>query len=66
MADHSLIALDVLVVLLAEFEATLLRKGFRRHDARNMYKRAKVRLEHERLNETGEGFSSVLRLLAFD
>lgn len=45
---------DVLEVLLAEFKATLIRKGFRRADIKERYELAKSRLEDERRDPTGK------------
>lgn len=45
---------DVLDVLMTEFRAAVVRKGFRRIDIDNMYERAKDRLENERRNPTGK------------
>lgn len=44
---------DVLEVLLTEFKAALIRRGFRRADINTMYEHAKTRLENERQDPTG-------------
>lgn len=45
---------DVLEVLMTEFKAALVRKGFRRFDIDDMYDRAKQCLETERRQPTGK------------
>jgi hypothetical protein len=45
---------DVLDVLMTEFKAALVRKGFRRIDIDDMYERGKERLEDERRDPTGK------------
>ncbi|KAF3035343.1 hypothetical protein E8E12_006774 [Didymella heteroderae] len=45
--------IDVLDVLMTEFKAALVRKGFRRVDIDELYARGKERLEHERRDPRG-------------
>ncbi|KAH6621891.1 hypothetical protein C7974DRAFT_414573 [Boeremia exigua] len=46
--------IDVLQVLMKEFKAALVRKGFRRMEIDTMYDRGKARLENERQYPTGK------------
>ncbi|UPX20143.1 uncharacterized protein EKO05_0010385 [Ascochyta rabiei] len=46
--------IDVLDVLMTEFRAALVRRGFRRVDIDNLYVGAKIRLENERRDPTGK------------
>lgn len=55
----------MLEVLLTEFRAALVRKGFRRVDINIMYERAKVHLEIERQDPTGKLRGGSMGMLPF-
>lgn len=55
--------LDVLEVLMTEFKAALIRRGFRRVDIDSNYDRAKESLETERQDPTGKSYRLYARVL---